>query len=85
MKNNLLIAQAYFELDTSVSLSALESECPPSNLSDGDEVTVCIELNARRAARELLDSVLRILKGSELMMLAVRTIGAWCLVFVWIR
>lgn len=62
----------------------LESECPPSSRSDGSDATFWMELRALRAARELRDSVLRIFNGSELMMLAVRTIGAWCFVFVWI-
>lgn len=70
------ISKPYFEPDTKVSFSPLESELTPSSLSDGVDATFCNEFKARRAANELLDSVLRMLIGSELMMLAVLTIGA---------
>lgn len=60
-----------------MSFSTLESECK----SDGvtavvEEATFWIVLNARLAAKEVLDSVLSILNGSELTILAVLTIGA---------
>lgn len=66
----------YFDPETSVSLSPLESELMPSRRSDGVDATFCNEVRARLAAREPLDSVLRMFKGSELIMLDVRTIGA---------